>query len=197
MWQSDIIWNDHRVCVALTSHCGTALTWWEKRSWTASWVRCSQQECRGCAVHTPASENPALRTHSESCLCVFYSLAFSSILMTLNPLSVLQTPACPAFRPVQLYGADIRAGGHPDALQTAAEPQRRGTRAVWPHPPVCESDQVMLVLKFLLKMVWVNRASFSWCRSLSENTELVRLNLCGCAGFSADSLTEMLRSCTK
>ncbi|TSQ12726.1 S-phase kinase-associated protein 2 [Bagarius yarrelli] len=34
-------------------------------------------------------------------------------------------------------------------------------------------------------------------RSLSENTELVRLNLSGCSGFSADSMTEMLQSCTK
>ncbi|KAI5096567.1 S-phase kinase-associated protein 2, partial [Silurus meridionalis] len=34
-------------------------------------------------------------------------------------------------------------------------------------------------------------------QSLSKNTELVRLNLCGCTGFSADSLTEMLQSCNK
>ncbi|GAA6102927.1 S-phase kinase-associated protein 2 [Tachysurus ichikawai] len=39
--------------------------------------------------------------------------------------------------------------------------------------------------------------SDSILRSLSENTQLVRLNLCGCSGFSADSLTEMLQSCTK
>ncbi|KAM9450533.1 S-phase kinase-associated protein 2 isoform 2-T2 [Clarias gariepinus] len=39
--------------------------------------------------------------------------------------------------------------------------------------------------------------SDSILRSLRENTELVRLNMCGCTGFSADTLTEMLQSCTK
>ncbi|KAJ7987126.1 hypothetical protein DPEC_G00335520 [Dallia pectoralis] len=34
-------------------------------------------------------------------------------------------------------------------------------------------------------------------RSLSQNTGLVRLNLCGCSGFSPDSLSELLQSCTR
>ncbi|XP_010893994.1 S-phase kinase-associated protein 2 [Esox lucius] len=34
-------------------------------------------------------------------------------------------------------------------------------------------------------------------QSLSQNTGLVRLNLCGCSGFSPDSLGEMLKSCTR
>ncbi|XP_023868399.1 S-phase kinase-associated protein 2 isoform X1 [Salvelinus sp. IW2-2015] len=34
-------------------------------------------------------------------------------------------------------------------------------------------------------------------QSLSQNTELVRLNLCGCSGFSPDSLGEMLKSCSR
>uniref|UniRef100_A0A8B9JQ41 F-box domain-containing protein n=1 Tax=Astyanax mexicanus TaxID=7994 RepID=A0A8B9JQ41_ASTMX len=32
---------------------------------------------------------------------------------------------------------------------------------------------------------------------LAQNTELIRLNLCGSAGFSPDSLAEMLQSCTQ
>ncbi|XP_076835549.1 S-phase kinase-associated protein 2 [Brachyhypopomus gauderio] len=38
--------------------------------------------------------------------------------------------------------------------------------------------------------------SDSILQSLAQNVELVRLNLCGCSGFSADSLAEMLKSCT-
>ncbi|KAM9517169.1 S-phase kinase-associated protein 2 isoform 2-T2 [Salvelinus alpinus] len=33
--------------------------------------------------------------------------------------------------------------------------------------------------------------------SLSQNTELVRLNLCGCSGFSPDSLSQILKSCLR
>ncbi|XP_057216768.1 S-phase kinase-associated protein 2 [Triplophysa rosa] len=32
---------------------------------------------------------------------------------------------------------------------------------------------------------------------LGQNTELVRLNLCGCSGFSPESLAEMLKSCNR
>lgn len=52
--------------------------------------------------------------------------------------NVLQTPACPAFGPVQLYCADACAGGHPVTLQTATEPQRGGTRVVRLDSSVCE-----------------------------------------------------------
>lgn len=75
-------YNCVSVCVGLMSHCGTALTWWEKHSWTASWVRYSRRGCRGCAVHIPASANPALRTHSES--CVLYTLELCCSLKALN-----------------------------------------------------------------------------------------------------------------
>uniref|UniRef100_A0A4W5Q453 S-phase kinase-associated protein 2 n=1 Tax=Hucho hucho TaxID=62062 RepID=A0A4W5Q453_9TELE len=34
-------------------------------------------------------------------------------------------------------------------------------------------------------------------QSLSQNTELVRLNLCGCSGFSPDSLSQILKSCLR
>ncbi|KAM8960884.1 S-phase kinase-associated protein 2 [Pelodytes ibericus] len=34
-------------------------------------------------------------------------------------------------------------------------------------------------------------------RSLAQNVDLVRLNLCGCSGFSPESLHEMLRNCTR
>ncbi|XP_066502336.1 S-phase kinase-associated protein 2 isoform X2 [Hoplias malabaricus] len=39
--------------------------------------------------------------------------------------------------------------------------------------------------------------SDSIIQSLAQNNELVRLNLCGCAGFSPESLAEMLQSCTQ
>ncbi|XP_059398871.1 S-phase kinase-associated protein 2-like isoform X3 [Carassius carassius] len=39
--------------------------------------------------------------------------------------------------------------------------------------------------------------SDSIIHSLAENTEIVRLNLCGCSGFSPESLAEMLKSCTR
>ncbi|XP_036443934.1 S-phase kinase-associated protein 2 isoform X2 [Colossoma macropomum] len=39
--------------------------------------------------------------------------------------------------------------------------------------------------------------SDSILHSLAQNVELVRLNLCGCAGFSPESLAEMLQSCTQ
>uniref|UniRef100_A0A673KWY3 S-phase kinase-associated protein 2 n=1 Tax=Sinocyclocheilus rhinocerous TaxID=307959 RepID=A0A673KWY3_9TELE len=39
--------------------------------------------------------------------------------------------------------------------------------------------------------------SDSIIHSLAQNTEIVRLNLCGCSGFSPESLAEMLKSCTR
>ncbi|XP_059382298.1 S-phase kinase-associated protein 2-like isoform X1 [Carassius carassius] len=39
--------------------------------------------------------------------------------------------------------------------------------------------------------------SDSIIHSLVQNTEIVRLNLCGCSGFSPESLAEMLKSCTR
>lgn len=39
--------------------------------------------------------------------------------------------------------------------------------------------------------------SDSILHSLAQNTELVRLNLCGCSGFSPESLAKMLKSCSR
>ncbi|XP_042158750.1 S-phase kinase-associated protein 2-like [Oncorhynchus tshawytscha] len=38
---------------------------------------------------------------------------------------------------------------------------------------------------------------FTHTQSLSQNTELVRLNLCGCSEFSLDSLSQILKSCLR
>ncbi|TRZ04521.1 hypothetical protein DNTS_007826 [Danionella cerebrum] len=39
--------------------------------------------------------------------------------------------------------------------------------------------------------------SDSILHSLAQNSEIVRLNLCGCSGFSSESLAEMLKSCSQ